>query len=49
MTFKTIWQPVPKWEVPVKSLERAKYPKRKDELKRERANQNETRKWIFNV
>jgi len=49
MNFKTIWQPVPKWGVPVKSLERAKYPKRKDELKRERVNQNETRKWIFNV
>jgi hypothetical protein len=47
--FKTIWQPVSKWEVPVKELQRAKFPLRKDEKKRERVNQNETRKWIFNV
>ena len=49
MTFKTIWQPVPKWDVPQKQLERARYPLRKDEKKRERVNQNEMRKWIFNV
>jgi len=47
--FKTIWQPVPKWDVPVKQLNLARYPKRADEKKRERVNQNETRKWIFNV
>ena len=41
--FKTIWQPVPKWEVPVKELQRAKFPLHKDEKKRERVNQNENR------
>jgi hypothetical protein len=48
--FKTIWQPVPKWTVPVKSLERAKLPKRMDEKKRDRKKeQNAMRKWILNV
>jgi len=47
--FKTIWQPVPKWDVPQKRLLQTKYPLRKDEKKRERVNQNEMRKWIFNV
>lgn len=37
MEFKTIWQPVPKWDVPIKHLERARYPKRADELKRDRS------------
>jgi len=49
MTFKTIWQPVKPWDVPVKQLDRAKYPKKKDEYKRERTNQNVLRKWIFNL
>jgi hypothetical protein len=47
--IKTIWQPVPKWDIPLKQLDRSKYPKRKDELKRERVNQNDYRKWIFNL
>ena len=37
MTIKTIWQPVPKWDVPVKQLERARFPKHSDEFKRDRS------------
>jgi 3-methyladenine DNA glycosylase/8-oxoguanine DNA glycosylase len=47
MTFKTIWQPVPKWEIPVKKLQRSKFSLRRDEKKRERVDKNQTRKWIF--
>jgi len=34
--FKTIWQPVPKWDISIKKLSRAKYPLRQDEYKRSR-------------
>jgi len=34
--FKTIWQPVPRWDIPIKELDRAKYPIRRDEFKRVR-------------
>ena len=56
MEFKTIWQPVPKWDIPVKQLERAKYPVRRDEFKRVRTDgrsnigtrpKPEMRIWMF--
>jgi len=52
MTFKTIWQPVPKWDVPVKELELRKTPRHDDELKRDRsANKKEAdsyKRWLRN-
>ena len=51
MTFKTIWQPVPSWEIAQKRLLPNKLPIKQEVPKRQRnigtKRPNVLRKWIF--